>query len=61
VALKGGRFQNRTGGYGLKDAFNEIHFFYLHLSCLELQHKDDLDSLDGLSLAFSFYHFSILD
>jgi hypothetical protein len=34
---------------------------YLHLSCLELQHKHDLDSLDRLSLAFSCYLLSRLD
>jgi hypothetical protein len=32
-----------------------------HLSCLELQHKHDLDSLDRLSLALSCYLFSRLD
>jgi hypothetical protein len=35
--------------------------FYIHQSCLELQHKHDLDSLDRLSLAFSCYLFSRLD
>jgi hypothetical protein len=36
-------------------------FFYLHLSCLELQHKHDLDSLDQLSLCFLLVPLELVD
>jgi hypothetical protein len=43
-----------------KDAFNES-LFYFHLSCLELQHTHDLDSLDQLSFCFLLLPLSRLD
>jgi hypothetical protein len=51
VAPKGGRLRNRTGGHDLKMLLMRFSLFYLYLSCLELQHKHDLDFLEQLSLS----------
>jgi hypothetical protein len=60
MAPKGERLRNRIGGHSLKMLLMRFAF-YLHLSCLELQQKHDLDSLDWLSLCFLLLPLELVD